>query len=271
MNPIPLKARSATVQPPSNAAPPQPSTAFLPKFVAFASLLLLILLASSAQAQPAHPLPRVLLIGDSISVGYTPFVQQGMADRARVQHAPGNNESTRSGLRYLDQWLGAEAWDVIHFNFGLHDLKYVQAGQPASDPALSKPWDPKRNPEKNVAEVSQGQQNVPVEEYEKNLHTLVERLQKTGARLVWCSTTPVPEGVKYRVPGDEQRYNAAARSVMESHGIPINDLWASCGSPENRLRLGGLAKDVHYKPEGSKALADRVIQAIDHALQNRRP
>src|SRR3990172_9226247 len=51
-------------------------------------------------------LPRVLLIGDSISMGYT----------AR-------------GLDQLDAWLGEKPWDVIHFNFGLHDLKHMKNGR----------------------------------------------------------------------------------------------------------------------------------------------
>ena len=70
-------------------------------------------------------LPRILLIGDSISMGYTPLVREAFAGKANVHHPPENCEDTGRGLAHLDDWLGEKKWDVIHFNFGLHDLKYV--------------------------------------------------------------------------------------------------------------------------------------------------
>jgi acyl-CoA thioesterase-1 len=210
-----------------------------------------LLVATLAQA--AERLPRVLLIGDSISVGYTPFVRQMMTNRAVIVHAPGNSAATVVGLKNLDKWLGAEKWDVIHFNWGLHDMKYI-------DPATSETDMAKLIP------VEKGQQWVPVGQYEPNLKTLVQRLKATGARLVWCSTTPVPEGASGRVPGDVAAYNAAALRVMQAEGVPVNDLCAFVGTPENRAALGGKPRDVHYTDAGSKALAGEVVKAIEAAL-----
>ena len=76
-------------------------------------------------AKEVSGLPRVLIIGDSISLGYTPFVAQQLKGKANIIHAPGNNESTARGLEHLDAWLGPKKWDVIHFNWGLHDLKWI--------------------------------------------------------------------------------------------------------------------------------------------------
>ena len=70
-------------------------------------------------------LPRVLLIGDSISMGYTLPVREKMKGLANVHRALGNSGDTARGLAQLDKWLGKDHWDVIHFNFGLHDLKYL--------------------------------------------------------------------------------------------------------------------------------------------------
>ena len=39
---------------------------------------------------------------------------------------------------------------------------------------------------------------------------LVERMKKTGAKLIWCATTPVPEGAKGRIKGDSAKYNTVA-------------------------------------------------------------
>jgi acyl-CoA thioesterase-1 len=192
-------------------------------------------------------LPRVLIIGDSISIGYTPFVKEMLTNKVVVEHAPGNSESTVRGLEKLDAWLGSNTWDVIHFNWGLHDMKYIDA-------------------QTKMTDVSKGRQWVPVEQYEPNLKTLAQRLKKTGAKLIWCSTTPVPEGVKGRVPGEEAKYNAAALRVMRAEGVPVDDLCAFVGTAQNRAAMGGKPKDVHYTAAGSQALAAEVVKAIEAAL-----
>ena len=112
--------------------------------------------------------------------------------------------------RRSTRWLGDGKWDVIHFNWGLHDLKYVK---PGSD---------------NLAEVAAegSRQQVPLPEYQANLEKLVERLKQTGAKLIWRTTTPVPAGAGGRVPGDAARYNAAALEIMRRHGIAIDDMYA---------------------------------------------
>jgi len=114
--------------------------------------------------------------------------------------------------------------------------------------------------------VEKGRQWVPVEQYEPNLETLVQRLKQTGARLIWCTTTPVPEGATGRVPGDEVKYNAAALRVMRAEGVPVDDLNAFVGTPEHRAAMGGKPKDVHYTDAGSRALAAEVAKVIEQAL-----
>ena len=72
-------------------------------------------------------LPRVLLIGDSVSVAYTLDVRKKLAGVANVHRIAANGGSTRTALgEYgLVRWLKpGEKWDVIHFNEGLHDLSY---------------------------------------------------------------------------------------------------------------------------------------------------
>jgi acyl-CoA thioesterase-1 len=216
----------------------------------------LLLAAAGVQAAPATNaaakavaevpgLPRVLIIGDSISIGYTPFVKELFNGRANIIHAPGNNASTVVGLSSLDAWLGPKPWDVIHFNWGLHDLKYIDAQTKMTDVAAGKQW-------------------VPVDQYEKNLRALVQRLKKTGARLVWCSTTPIPEGVKGRVPGDEVIYNAAALRVMQAEGVPVDDLYAFTKPQRDTV---GRPKDVHYTDAGYRVLAGAVAAAVEQSLK----
>jgi acyl-CoA thioesterase-1 len=197
-----------------------------------------------AQIEDVPGLPRVLLIGDSISMGYTPGVRDLLKSKANVRHPPENCSSTIVGLKRLDAWLGEKKWDVIHFNFGLHDLKYVD--------------------EKGaLVAAEKGKQWVPLEEYEKNLRQVVERLKKTGAKLIWCSTTPVPEGATGRTPGDEVRYNHAAAKVMAECGVEIDDLHAFAAP---KLKDIQIPKNVHFNPEGCKELAKVVAEKIEKAL-----
>ncbi|MDD4869169.1 MAG: SGNH/GDSL hydrolase family protein [Kiritimatiellae bacterium] len=189
-------------------------------------------------------LPRVLLIGDSISIGYTPIVRELLKGKVNVHRPPTNCAATIHGLKQLDAWLGNGKWDVIHFNWGLHDLKYMDE-------------------KGTITDVSKGKQQVPVAEYENNLRELVQRLKKTGAKLIWCATTPVPEGAGGRITGDVVKYNETALKVMKEGNVAVDDLYAVAFP-----RLAELQKprNVHFKPEGSKVLAENVVKSIMQQL-----
>jgi len=192
-------------------------------------------------------LPRVLLIGDSISIGYTVPVRELMKEKANVHRPRTNCGPTTKGLTGIDAWLGDGKWDVIHFNWGLHDLKYMgPKGQNLADP-----------------EAPTSKPQVPIEAYEKNLDKLVARLKKTGAKLIWRNTTPVPPGSKGRVVGDSKRYNEAAARIMKKHGVPTHDMYSFCMP---RMKEIMRPANVHFTPAGSKALAETVVAEIEKAL-----
>ncbi len=185
-------------------------------------------------------LPRVLLIGDSISMGYTLPVRARLAGQANVHRPPVNCGDTARGVASLEQWLGAGRWDVIHFNFGLHDLKYLDVkGQ--------------------LAAPEQGRQVHSPAQYEANLRAIVARLQRTGARLVFATTTPVPAGSQGRVADDAARYNAVARRVMAENGVALNDLHAVAATNLAALQRSA---NVHFTDFGSARLADEVAARI---------
>lgn len=198
--------------------------------------------------QDAPNLPRVLLIGDSISIGYTLDTRRLLAGKANVHRPLENCAHTEKGLEKLDEWLGSKKWDVIHFNWGLHDLKYV---------------DQKGN---RVPPKSGGKQLHSPEEYAKNLEKLVLQLKKTGAKLIWATTTPVPEGAGGRIKGDAAKYNAVAEKIMRKHSVAINDLY---GLVILRLQEVQRPGDVHFKKGGSELIAERVAASILKALGER--
>jgi len=196
--------------------------------------------------QSSHETAHVLIIGDSISIGYFKPLQKLLEGKAIVQHNPGNAAHTANGLAKLDEWLGDTHWEVIHFNFGLHDLKYVdeQGGN---------------------ASVDKGRQQIPVGRYEKNLEELVMRLKKTGARLIFATTTPVPDGTGIRVKGDAKKYNAAAERVMKKHGVIINDLYSFTLPRLDEIQR---PQNVHFTEAGSELLAQQVANSILKAIES---
>lgn len=189
-------------------------------------------------------LPRVLLVGDSISIGYTEPVRGLLMGKANVHRISENAGNTRKGRLRIDAWLADSDWDVIHFNWGLHDIRRDVGGRKDKS----------------------GPMAVPIFEYEANLRALVERFRKTGAQLIWASTTPVPPGEPKRNPADVRPYNETAAALMAQYAIPIDDLFAV--STERCTNLHTRPGNVHYSPEGSKVLAESVARSIEAVLQD---
>ncbi|MBA4064120.1 MAG: hypothetical protein C0501_10485 [Isosphaera sp.] len=213
-------------------------------------------LAQPPKADPAPARPRVLLVGDSIRLGYAPLVAKRLDGAADVFGFPENGGDTAATLKQLDGWVKDRKppFDkagplVVHFNCGLHDLKF---GKKA------------------------GKHQVPVEEYAANLKAIVGQLKAVPPHVVFASTTPILDdrhaGRKAdfdRFDKDVQAYNAAAVKVMADLGVPVDDL--------NRIvRDGGpgelLGKDgTHYTPAGNERLADAVTDVVRRQLRLRTP
>ncbi|RUL88697.1 SGNH/GDSL hydrolase family protein [Tautonia sociabilis] len=219
--------------------------------------LLLAALSPAALAQnPAFApieddpaLPRVLLLGDSISIGYTIDVREALDGVANVHRPAENCGPTTRGLERLDAWLGDGDWDVIHANFGLHDLKFVD------------------DQGKNTSPES-GHRQVPLDEYQENLARILSRLKETGATVIFATTTPVPHGEPQRKAGDERAYNAAALRVADRLGVEVNDLHAFIAPKFESVAIR--PGNVHFSGEGSKLLGNRVAEVIEEALRDRR-
>ncbi len=130
------------------------------------------------------------------------------------------------------------SWDVIHFNFGVWDSVYRES----------------------TSKYFSGYNTTSVEDFEKNLRTLVAKMKKTGATIIWGSVTPVQDGTPEKPYGDEDAYNKVAAKVMEENGVIINDLNA-----ESRRQGFPKTKDVHSVGN----LAPKVTATILDALAKR--
>ena len=196
----------------------------------------------------AKELPKALLVGDSISLGYTPHVVAALKGKVEVKHHRGNAQHTGTGLNMLDRWIGETKWDVIHFNWGLWDLCYRHP----------------KSKEQGRRDKKRGMLTTSLEQYEKNLDQLAARLKKTKSKLVWAHITTVPKNEAGRKVGDDDKYNEAAARVMKKHGIEINDLNALTDSfPAELFTAPG---NVHFKTEGSKELGQAVALKIAEVL-----
>lgn len=207
--------------------------------------------------EPQKSLPKVFIYGDSISIGYTEYVRQSLAGEADVfrLHVNGGAsgefinkmEAFRKGMFKPNLPGGWDfEWDIIHFNVGLHDLKYLH------DRKLDK---------------VNGVQFASLETYAKNLERVVAYLKSTypNTKLVFATTTPVPEGEPGRIAGDAKRYNKVALKVIKKYkDISINDLYKFSRSVMEQYAQG--AGNVHYLPEGSRLQGIEVANVIAQEL-----
>jgi Carbohydrate esterase, sialic acid-specific acetylesterase len=142
------------------------------------------------------------------------------------------------------------SWDVIHFNHGVWDQ------------ATFLP-----NSSQRIAS-SNGVMRTSIEDYEKNLRTIVARLKQTKATLIWAHTTPILVGSQPGYAGGEMvdKYNAVAAKVMEENGVLIDDLNAECrrmGKPK--------ALNVHDVGDLSPKVTATVLAALKERKNPSRP
>ena len=230
---------------------------------------------------------NVLLIGDSISMGaleslhgdemgYGAAVSR-MLERmgnVHVQHNGGWSDEGQAGpsskgVRCIQHWLGQEQWDVVHANFGLHDIANARGSE----------W-----------------RAVPPDAYVANLDTIFRRVQMSlqpSGHFVWATTTPVPDSLRLEgaAPGSALsrnnsqvlQYNRLAVDLWESKrpgAVVVNDLYSlvtrRCG---HRGRYGSFYRcalqrlwpspddgDVHFNQEGREYLALAVASIIAQQL-----
>lgn len=203
---------------------------------------------------PEPELPNVLILGDSISIGYTLPVRARLQDVANVYRPLAgkgpkarakNCAGTTRGLKSIDSWIGETKWDVIHFNFGLHDLKHSVGGK-------------KSNLETDP------QQATP-EQYRENLTHIVAKLKATNAKLIFATTTPISPGTlnPLRKPEYPPVYNEIAVEIMQENEIEINDLFALCEPQLARIQK---PKNCHFNARGRELQAEQVAKVITAAL-----
>jgi lysophospholipase L1-like esterase len=203
--------------------------------------------ASAARGDDPPGKPVVVLLGDSIRMGYAPFVAERLKGVAEVVSLDENGGDTGNVLKHLDEWVISRkpAPAVVHFNAGLHDLK----------------TDPKT-----------GEKQVGLDAYKANLEKIVKRLDReTAARLIFATTTPVIDARHQatkpfiRREADVEAYNRAALAVVAaSPSVTVDALHAlvvGLGAASALVEDG-----VHFNKDAYKAIGDQVARSVKAAL-----
>ena len=187
---------------------------------------------------------KVLLLGDSIRMGYQQYVKEALAGEYEVCYPEDNGRFAAYTLWQANQEF---KWNpdiaLVHFNNGYWDM----------------------NIEAPMTEAIH-----PVEEYVSFLRRIVALCRQCGAQVVFATTVPLTEdgaagdntGVRGTINYKNEwveAYNAAAVEVMEELDVPVNDLCALCMEDARRYKCDDL---LHLTEEGSRRCAEQVAAYI---------
>jgi lysophospholipase L1-like esterase len=193
-------------------------------------------------------LPTVVLLGDSIRLSYAPVVTKQLEGKATIVSPPANGGDSSNLVKNLEKWAIKAEPAVVHFNCGIHDVKKLKAT---------------------------GKFQVSPEDYEQHLRTIVARLRsETKAKVLFALTTPIIDERAAKTRGERnyelfdastEQYNAIARRVMEELKVPVNDLRAALGTPEEQAQA--ISNDgVHFNKAGVEKLATAVTKFVKEHL-----
>ena len=187
---------------------------------------------------------EIVLVGDSIRMGYQPYVGSALSDSHSVWGPEQNGGTSVNVLNHLDEWVISRSPNVVHINTGLHDIR-----RPIGLP----------------------QNTVNLDEYIANVKIIMTRiLERTDARLIWALTTPVDEEKHNKIHrdiGDFQRhsddvlnYNQAVSHMLEELNVEINDLYGviTKAGLETVMTLDG----VHFNNHGYALLGKVVADVV---------
>lgn len=174
-------------------------------------------------------LPRVLLVGDSITRGYFAEVEKALAGKACCARLTTSKcVSDPSFPDEVQLLLKQYRFAVIHFNNGLHGWGYTE------------------------------------QQYKDGLLRLMETFENhaSDAKLVWATTTPVREsGDLPSVSEQTERVrarNKIAAEIMKERDIPTNDLYGLVEQHPDWHSGDG----VHFNEKGKEAQGAAVAESV---------
>lgn len=192
-------------------------------------LIMLVFMAGCAESKIKTK--DILVIGDSISIGYTPTIGKLMPDY-RVVHSRGNARNSFYAANNAQTWLNEQdqSPEIIIWNNGIWNTIHNYTDEPLQYLMTS------------------------FSQYENDLDITAKILKKTGARIIFVTTTNIDSGTNFYDETMLDQLNASARVVMEENGIEVFDLNAVSNGITN-LKID----PVHYSPEGYYILGESIV------------
>lgn len=184
----------------------------------------------------------VLLLGDSIRLGYCPFVKERLQAVADVVYPEDNCRYTQYTYVGLSGWDGqlvrdAQSVKVVHWNNGHWDIAHWGGAEQSLN--------------------SIGQYTEMLRRIYARLHTMYP-----NAQIIFATTTPMhPQGVQganHRSTEEIAAYNAAAKAVMRELRVPVNDLFALMQNASAEL----YADHCHFTEAGFRILGRQVADTV---------
>jgi acyl-CoA thioesterase-1 len=204
--------------------------------------------------QKTSKLPKVLIIGDSISIGYTAPVRKNLAGKADVSRPSMNCQHSGTGVQMVKAWMGTTKWDVIHFNFGIWDTHWIDAKGALVRTEADYP------PSSGI------HIRYTPEQYQENLTQIIKTLKGSGAKLIWASTTPVMYRKGARLEAIPT-LNRTAEKLMKANNIAIDDLYSYVMPSVKKWQT---ADQVHFNALGNDQLGQQVSESILQALKSKK-
>ena len=184
---------------------------------------------------------KIVLIGDSIRMGYDKYVKDALKDEAEVFYPNENCRFAQYVLRTVSDWRKDGNWgddaDLVHWNAGLWDTLRLYGDEPLTPPEM-------------YAEM--------IRRIDKRLRLLFPK-----AKLVFATSTRVLEeryGKDFkRYNKDIEEYNRIALDVLKDTDTVINDLYSFTKS----LPVECYSDVTHlYTPDGTNAMVNKVLDVI---------
>lgn len=207
---------------------------------------------------------KILLLGDSIRMGYCEYVRERMQGKAEVFYPNDNGRFLQYTLRQLQDWksglkLEGNEIDVVHWNNGLWDVAHLGNGPTGEAEAATADSSLRAGYYEYEKECL-----TPPDMYEYMIGRVYRRIRTLfpRAKVIFATTTPALDdqcpAFLYRRNAEIRAYNEIARKVLEPEGVRFNDLYSFADA-----NLRDLHRDwVHFSEEGSRKLAEEIAEFI---------
>jgi len=185
---------------------------------------------------------KAVLIGDSIRMGYQPFVQAKLAGEMEVWGPPENCRHRLWALDHFPAWVAEREPDILHVNFGIHDQSENTHGD--------------------------GQVQILPEQYALCLKRFIAKVRALPKApvMIWATSTPLFEAKvgtpmqEWPTRGQIDRYNGIALEIVRASDVRVNDLHAVIMA--NDFWTCQREDGCHMLERGNELLSDAVVAAL---------